>query len=102
MYNPERRLFEVAADGAECVSSRIRSVLRRSKSQLLTGGCADLCRSPALDNRYSVTVRRPLLAAIVQRALTSLLKLALTFAVSGQRTRDPVGAEGTAALLSTQ
>ncbi|XP_029694900.1 regulator of G-protein signaling 22 [Takifugu rubripes] len=55
LYNPETRLFEVATDEAELVCRRIRSVLRRSKSQLLTGDPADLCSSPPVDNRYTVT-----------------------------------------------
>lgn len=102
MYNPETRLFEVATDEAEFVSRRIRSVLRCSKSQLLTGDAADLCRSPLLDNHYSVTVRLLLFTLMVGHFLTCLLKHSLTFTVSGQRNGNSVDHNGTIALISTE
>lgn len=64
LYNPETKLFEVASDEAELVSRRIGSLLRHSKSGLLTGDPADLGSSPPVDNRYSVTVRLLLLTEI--------------------------------------
>lgn len=92
----------MATDEAQFVSERIRSVLQRSKSLLLTGDSADLCRIPVLDNHYAVTVRLLLFAAIVGRFLTCLFKLSLTFPVSGQRTRNSVDHKGTIALISTE
>lgn len=70
LYNPETRLFEVVTDEAELVCRRIRSVLRRSKSQLLTGDPADLGCSPPVDNCYTVTVRLLLLTVILEHFLT--------------------------------
>lgn len=64
LYNPETKLFEVASDEAELVSRTIGSVLRRSKSLLLTGDPAGLGSSPPVDNRYSVTVRLLLFTAM--------------------------------------
>lgn len=55
-----------------------------------------------MDNHYSVTVRILLLTAIVEHFLTCLLKLSLTFTVSGQRTRNSVDHKGTVALISTE
>ncbi|XP_068425922.1 regulator of G-protein signaling 22 [Clinocottus analis] len=55
LYNQQTGLFELV-DGAEAsVSRRIRSVLHRSKSQLLTGDPAALARTPPVDNQYTVS-----------------------------------------------
>ncbi|XP_034384383.1 regulator of G-protein signaling 22 [Cyclopterus lumpus] len=54
LYNQETGLFEVVDGAADLVSRRIRSVLHRSKSQLLTGDPAALARTPPVDNRYTI------------------------------------------------
>ncbi|XP_070768626.1 regulator of G-protein signaling 22 [Enoplosus armatus] len=54
LYNQETGLFEVVSGAAEFVSRRIRSVLHRSKSQLLTGDPTALARTPPVDNNYTV------------------------------------------------
>ncbi|XP_044063073.1 regulator of G-protein signaling 22 isoform X2 [Siniperca chuatsi] len=54
LYNQETGLFEVVSEAAEFVCRRIRSVLHRSKSQLLTGDPTALARSPPVDNNYTV------------------------------------------------
>ncbi|XP_073341515.1 regulator of G-protein signaling 22 [Pagrus major] len=54
IYNQDTRLFEVENGAAEFVSSRIRSVLNHSKSQLLTGDPTALARTPPVDNHYTV------------------------------------------------
>ncbi|XP_049902589.1 regulator of G-protein signaling 22 [Epinephelus moara] len=54
LYNQETGQFEIVSEAAECVSRRIRSVLHRSKSQLLTGDPTVLARTPPVDNHYTV------------------------------------------------
>ncbi|XP_063735122.1 regulator of G-protein signaling 22 isoform X2 [Eleginops maclovinus] len=53
LYNPQTGQFELVDRAAELVSRRIRSVLHRSKSQLLTGGPTAPARTPPVDNRYT-------------------------------------------------
>ncbi|KAG7237318.1 hypothetical protein INR49_032501 [Caranx melampygus] len=55
LYNQETGLFEVGSGAAELVCRRIRSDLRRCKSQLLTGDPTMLTRTPPVDNHYTVS-----------------------------------------------
>ncbi|XP_041843534.1 regulator of G-protein signaling 22 isoform X2 [Melanotaenia boesemani] len=54
MYNQETGLFEVVNGAADLVSRRIRTVLKHSKSQLLTDDSTVLSRTPPVDNSYTV------------------------------------------------
>lgn len=90
----------MVTDRAEFVSRRIESELRRRKSELLAGDPADLCST--VDNHYSVTVRSSLFTVILERSLSLLLRLSLTFTVSGQRTGNSVDHNGAIALFSSE
>ncbi|XP_039661570.1 regulator of G-protein signaling 22 isoform X2 [Perca fluviatilis] len=55
LYNQESGQFEIVNGAAEFVSRKIRSVLHRSKSKLLTGGDPTaLAKTPPVDNHYTI------------------------------------------------
>ncbi|XP_047454193.1 regulator of G-protein signaling 22 [Mugil cephalus] len=54
LYNQETGLFEVTSGAAEFVSTKIRSAIKHTKLQLLTGDPAALARNPPVDNHYTV------------------------------------------------